>query len=41
MTPRQQPRTRTMTSGDIRVRAATARKYQEVGEMARILPGRL
>lgn len=33
MTPRQQPRTRTMTSGDVRVRAATARKYQEVGEM--------
>ncbi|GGM11717.1 hypothetical protein GCM10010102_04280 [Promicromonospora citrea] len=33
MTPRRMPRTRAMTRGDVRVRAATARKYQEVGEM--------
>lgn len=33
MSPKAPPRTRTMTVGDVRVRAATARKYQEVAEL--------
>lgn len=33
MNPRSLPRTRAMTAGDVRVRAATARKYLEVGDL--------
>ena len=33
MTPKGQPRTRSISDGEIRVRAATARKYLEVGQV--------
>jgi len=33
MSPKHQPRTRSMTRGDVAVRASTARKYQEVAEL--------